>query len=113
MIISIGGQWTLLQTVAWMGMLVDYSRDNSVKEAICKTFDGKHPCCLCKAITAGKKTEQKKNLSFKQQKLEFPPLNAAWEIAVSVRFPLILCIDLSSESFFLKPPTPPPRSLPA
>ena len=39
-----------LQVVAWCGMLVSYSRDNSAAEAIEMTFDGDHPCPMCKAI---------------------------------------------------------------
>lgn len=40
----------LLQVAAWCGMIVKYSRGSSVAEALEKTFDGKHPCCMCKAI---------------------------------------------------------------
>lgn len=40
----------VLQAAAWAGMLVSYSRDNSVTEAVQMTFDGEHPCPLCTSI---------------------------------------------------------------
>ena len=49
-IFSIGLHWNFLQVVAWTGMLVRYSQDASLSEAVEKTFDGQHPCCMCKAI---------------------------------------------------------------
>lgn len=39
-----------LQVVAWGGMLVRYSREAPLREAVTKTFDGEHPCHLCLAI---------------------------------------------------------------
>jgi hypothetical protein len=55
-----GGHWAILQTGAWMGMIVAYSRDVDVSTAISKTFDGKHPCMICSAVADGRKQEQKK-----------------------------------------------------
>jgi len=40
----------LLQVAAWSGMMVSYSRDNTVADAITMTFDGEHPCAMCKSI---------------------------------------------------------------
>lgn len=40
----------LLQIVAWSGMLVTYSQEAPLGEAIRQTFDGEHPCPLCLAI---------------------------------------------------------------
>ncbi len=55
-----GGHWAILQTGAWMGMIVAYSRDGGVSTAISRTFDGKHPCALCCAVQDGRKQEEKK-----------------------------------------------------
>lgn len=110
LVISLGGQWALLQSVAWTGMLINYSRDGSIKEAVCKTFDGKHPCCLCKAIAAGKKSDQKQKLSTSFQRLEFPPLSDAPTFVSRVKFPPIVLSDVSGKSLVLKPLTPPPRN---
>lgn len=40
----------VLQVMAWCGMLVSYSRVTSVAEAVEMTFDGDHPCPMCKNI---------------------------------------------------------------
>jgi hypothetical protein len=57
--ILVGGHWALLQTVAWGAMMMDFSRQGSVREAVGKTFDGEHPCDLCKKISQAK-TQQPK-----------------------------------------------------
>jgi len=58
LMVSIGGQWMLLQGVAWVGMAVSYSIEvGSVKEGLEKTFDGEHPCPLCKAVQKGGQEE--------------------------------------------------------
>ena len=59
LVLSLGVHWALLQTVAWAGMVVNYSREGSLAEAISQTFDGKHPCSLCKAIRKGRAEEKK------------------------------------------------------
>lgn len=58
LVLSLGLHWALLQTVAWTGMLIAYSRDGSFKQAVVKTFDGKHPCPLCRAIEQGRAEEK-------------------------------------------------------
>ena len=55
----VGGHWALVQTVAWGTMMMDFSKQGSVREAVTKTFDGEHPCALCKKISQAK-TEQPK-----------------------------------------------------
>jgi hypothetical protein len=59
LVLSLGLHWAVLQTIAWTGMIVSYSRDASLSEALTKTFDGKHPCCLCKMIQKGRADEKK------------------------------------------------------
>jgi len=53
LLMLIGGHWGMLQVVAWTGMLIDYSRDATFAEAWCKTFDGEHPCAICKKVERG------------------------------------------------------------
>ena len=55
----VGGPWTILQAVAWGKMVIDYSRQSSVTEAVSKTFDGNHPCSLCKKISKVRDQERK------------------------------------------------------
>lgn len=52
-----GGHWLALQSVAWVTMLVDYAEDASMVEALSKTFDGQHPCSMCRAVASGQSEE--------------------------------------------------------
>jgi hypothetical protein len=68
---SLGAHWALLQCVAWVGMTVSYAQtESSFSVALEKTFDGKHPCPLCKIVDAGKKSEQKETPTVQKHKLE-------------------------------------------
>jgi hypothetical protein len=68
--VSLGGHLALLQTVAWGNMLRDYSRGTSLKEAAKMTFDGEHPCELCKVVKKSKQEEKKKPLVKAEAKME-------------------------------------------
>jgi hypothetical protein len=46
-----------LQSVAWSRMLMAYSRGGQWISAVTKTFDGRHPCSLCKQIERAKSGE--------------------------------------------------------
>lgn len=52
-----GGHWAMLQGVAWATMVHDFSRNGSLTQAVGKTFDGKHPCAMCKKIAKSKISE--------------------------------------------------------
>jgi hypothetical protein len=56
----LGGHWAILQVGAWAGMAVSYSQQGGLMCGLSQTFDGEHPCPICKAIQAGQKQEQKK-----------------------------------------------------
>lgn len=68
LVLSLGLHWTVLQSAAWVGMVVSYAKDSTISEALQKTFDGEHPCPLCKKIEAGVKTEQDKSKQSKTEK---------------------------------------------
>jgi hypothetical protein len=63
-----GGHWAVLQTVAWTGMAIEYSRDSSLAAALTKTFSGKAPCKMCKTIEAGKEKESRLPATVKADK---------------------------------------------
>jgi hypothetical protein len=49
LMVSIGLHTVVIQSAAWAGMLVSYSLEKgSVAQAVSETFDGAHPCPLCK-----------------------------------------------------------------
>jgi hypothetical protein len=64
-----GGHWMVLQSVAWTNMLVSFSKNEDVTQAIEKTFDGQHPCDLCKRIDSGKGSEKKQDMLWTVGKL--------------------------------------------
>ena len=111
LVFAVGAHWTLLQSVAWVGMAVTYSQNASFKEALEKTFDGKHPCKLCRLVAAGKKSEQQQAAHTLVTKIDFALSNSAVTL-----YPLIL-EELPTRApgwpaFRLEaPPLPPPREL--
>jgi hypothetical protein len=78
LLVSLGGHLVLLQTVAWSTMLLSYSQNASLKEAAKKTFDGDHPCPLCKAVKESRKEEKKLPMFKAESKKEMlPPAGVA------------------------------------
>jgi hypothetical protein len=107
--LTLGLHWTVLQSVAWMGMLVNYSAEGSFSEAVVKTFDGNHPCQLCVVVDEGKKSEREHKQLKSLDK-------ADWELSETVvllyrpafslgRIPA----NLPPDSLSVPPPGPPPR----
>ncbi len=109
LVAMLGAHWALLQSVAWTAMLAGNLQSSSFQAAVEKTFDGKHPCPLCKAIAAGKKSERKTEFSFQAQKLEFPPANENFVLIAPSQFHLLPLENSSAKSFVQKPLLPPPR----
>ncbi|HEY1717013.1 MAG TPA: hypothetical protein VGH42_01815, partial [Verrucomicrobiae bacterium] len=70
-----GTQWLALQSVAWTTMLAENLHTTSWQTAIEHTFDGKHPCCLCKQIAAAKKSEKKSDLQVEVKKFDYSYTN--------------------------------------
>jgi len=111
--LTLGLHWAVLQSVAWTGMLVQYSRDATFVEALQKTFDGKHPCSLCRFIQQGGKSERDSSsdrISPQRAKLDPVPIeNSRWVCAA----PAVALSPARSlprpESFDPEPLTPPPR----
>ena len=109
LVLATGAHWAALQTVAWTTMLANNLRTDSLTQAVSKTFDGEHPCCLCKAIAAGKKSEKKSEAVSPVLKME-SPLSAEKPLL----FPPSLFAVLPQHNSFAdllssKPPLPPPR----
>lgn len=91
-------------------MLVSYSRDATLIVAAEKTFNGEHPCGLCKVVKSGRDDEQKQAVVKLIVKLDAvlagtagltAPQASEWKYFVNV--PLV-----ASQS--LAPPTPPPQA---
>ena len=107
--LSIGAHWAALQSVAWASMLVGYSQHVSVAKAIAQTFDGKHPCALCKQIAAGQSAPRK----------DAPLIVKVKPDLICTKRTIVLCppvreidfceLRLKESARFYSPPTPPPR----
>ncbi len=109
LVATLGAHWALLQTVAWTTMLANNLQSGSFHEAVTKTFDGNHPCCLCKAIAAAKKSEKKSEAVSPTLKMEFPPAAANFTFISPEPISAFSLAKLSAASSFQKPPLPPPR----
>jgi hypothetical protein len=91
-------------------MVVTYSQDASLKEALVKTFDGKHPCSLCKEIAKGRHSEKKSEFPQQLNKLDLLTPAAQFLLTAPAHFRHVPIADNFFRSLSLTPPTPPPRS---
>lgn len=107
----LGVHWFALQSVGWASMLVSRSQTAGWQEAVRTTFDGEHPCEVCKLVSAGRKAEKQPVVEFKVTKIEagvpsdqvsIPEPPAVGRVAVA--------IVLVPASFSAAPTLPPPRS---
>ncbi len=107
----LGVHWFALQSVGWASMLVSRTQTAGWQEAVRTTFDGDHPCEVCRLVSAGRKAEKQPVVEFKVTKIEAgvpssqveipePPVDSAIPIAVIALPPLR----------GTAPPPPPPRS---
>ena len=94
-------------------MLAGNLREASVTEAFEKTFDGQHPCRLCKAIKEGKKSEKKTELPMPLQKIEFVSEQPVFVFNPPQDFFRLPERAFSLDNLSSPPPVPPPRQLPS
>ena len=106
-----GTHWAALQSVAWTTMFAESLQSASLSQAFVKTFDGKHPCPLCRAVAAGKAAEQKSDFTLELKKLEYPPAPERFVLVSPAQFQLLPQINFFAEALTQKPPVPVPRSL--
>ena len=109
--LTLASPWGVLKSIAWASMLVDFSRQENLARAVSMTFDGQHPCGLCKAIDAGKAQERKQpsqtSPTVTDLKL-FPPPSAL--VFLHPPTPGVLSdTPVLPDARGEPPPTPPPR----
>ncbi len=112
--LTAGGHYALLQTVAWTTMVNDFSRTGSLSMAVEKTFDGRHPCPLCKKIAKARSAEGKAPAAVKsEKKAEGFFAQSASSIPLPVCRPLVYAaaplVEIPERSD--APPVPVPRDL--
>jgi hypothetical protein len=110
--ISLGFQWTLLQSVAWTVMLLDRSAEMGWVQAMETTFDGHHPCALCKVVRKGRDTQQQQQtVVLSLAKTDMVAGDEAWELTA----PPTVCVghfitrDEHAAFKAFPPPWQPPR----
>jgi hypothetical protein len=74
-----------------------------------ETFDGKHPCALCKAIAKGKKSEKKSEFPVAGKKFEFSYSGTVFVFSAPTHFWKASGLEESADSLNHAPPVPPPR----
>lgn len=60
---ALGLHWAALQSTAWTLMLIENAKKESLAQALAKTFDGAHPCSLCRGIEKGRMAEKALDLA--------------------------------------------------
>ena len=107
-----GGHWGALQSVAWAGMLWNYTQtDGSLLSGVKKTFDGEHPCTMCTSIKTAKGKEKSKPVTLvATKKIEtFPaPLCAVLPPRSCCDFVFPDVADVSPAARAEAPPVPVP-----
>lgn len=92
-------------------MLVGNLQSLSLSQAVVRTFDGKHPCALCKGIAKGKKSEQRSEFPSQIKKFEFLVAQGRFIFSAPSRCWVLTTGQEPLESVFFSPPTPPPREI--
>jgi hypothetical protein len=107
-----GTHWLVLQSVAWGQMLIAYSQHDSFRQAVTKTFDGRHPCSLCLQVQRGQ-SEGRKHAALLPLERQ-PDLQCGPE-RVGAPFPprraetITVFVHGLRDDFVPEPPTPPPK----
>ena len=109
LVFSLGLHWAVLQTVAWTGMMFSYSRQASFTQAVSKTFDGKHPCCLCTAIQKSRAEEKNQERVKPVVKLDLGPVWQGTEFDFRCAREPIPSTDPAAPARSDEPPKPRPR----
>ncbi len=113
-----GGHWAVLQTVAWSGMVLDYSRVHGLQKGVEETFDGKHPCPMCKKVAEGVHKESTQPDKQQQQASKADKKSATCTAQVAALHPRgipiqpllprdLIGFNTRSET----PPVPPPKRI--
>jgi hypothetical protein len=107
---AIGLHWVALQSIAWTAMIVDYSKSASLCQAIKQTFDGAHPCSLCRIVHGGKTAEKKSDPQFLTPKIDMICTKRAITLIQACACVDYVAGDFSVFNICESPPVPPPRN---
>ena len=91
-------------------MIMDYSKRGSLCEAIAQTFDGSHPCSLCRIVEKGKTSEKKSDSQLVTPKIDMICTQRAITLLRPSAYVDYLFGDFSLFQIGESPPVPPPRN---
>jgi len=106
---SLGMQWTVLQSVAWAAMLAGRTAESGLTDAVRTTFDGRHPCSLCRVVQHGQDTQKDHETRFSLKKFDVT-IHETATVAVLLRdaapghAPVVERAEARSEPPALRPP---------
>lgn len=115
-VLSMGGHWAVLQCVAWMGMVIEFSATDTLWTAVSKTLDGRHPCALCLKIRDGREREQGTPAAVPTLKETLASAAVREEAAAVMPWPpeggapCVGYVPVFHSEFIDGPPSPPPRA---
>jgi hypothetical protein len=110
-VFSLGGHWYLLQGIAWVNMVREYSQMVPFTTAVSMTLSGQYPCPICKAIAEKKNSEQEKTIVLDKYDKKFCPPVAVAFTAPPVSDFTHATVTNSLRPWSEPPPTPPPRPI--
>lgn len=112
LIVASGLHLPVLQSIAWTGMIIHHSKTTTLKNAMAMTFDGKHPCGICRHISKALHSDSK-NL---KQSAAKPPHADGWFPIVHpliralknshVTGPFEICFNWTQDPPLTPPPNP-------
>lgn len=110
LVLTLGLHWAALQSAAWVSMIVRYSRNTTLQQALVQTFDGQHPCALCRFVADGRKAEHQERQA-QLTLLKFDFLCEAPAAFIFAEVPPNRCEPGDQQGFTRceQPPSPPPR----
>ena len=109
--LSLGFHWVALQSIAWTTMIVQYSQKAPLAEALAETFDGHHPCDLCKHIHSAQHSEKKPEAQWSTAKPDLMCIVRAVVLAPAAKDLSYSDQSVTASSEAPDPPVPPPRSI--
>jgi|ERR1700677_1245610 len=109
MVTAFGGHWMVLQSVAWTTMIIANAQNEDLGHALHNTFDGQHPCDLCKCIKKARDAEKKPDTQADISKINLFHETNAVTLSFPSIFRLLQASDILARNRPLQPILQPPR----
>ncbi len=108
---SMGLPSVFMQGAAWARMLVSFSKEAPLTESLAMTFDGLHPCGLCKAVEREETSKKKQNLLHDAVKivLAMPEGGLPLVLPRPVKVLRWETVSVTTGGIGREPPPPPPK----